>query len=89
MQQNASQVSAGSQPAQQSIFIGPGNQGSVKGNTVRQGTAPGGAQGQPTGNINQVNISTKLQQQLFTLPDAAQKNSQSVKARHSPRDYTG
>ena len=33
-----------------------------------------------------VNVSTKLQQQLLTLPDAS-KNSQSVKARHSPRDY--
>ena len=35
VQQNASQVSNGSQPAQQSIFIGPGTQGGVKANTVR------------------------------------------------------
>jgi hypothetical protein len=41
---------------------------------------------QNAAHLASVHVSTKLQQQLLTLPDAS-KNSQSVKARHSPRDY--
>lgn len=60
-------------PQQQSIFLG--NQGGQKVSVRAQGP-----------HLASVNVSTKLQQQLLTLPDAS-KNSQSVKARHSPRDY--
>ena len=55
-----------------SIFLGTNPKVAVRPN----GGAPIGA----------VNVSTKLQQQILTLPDG-QKNSSSVKPRHSPRDY--
>lgn len=36
---------------------------------------------------NAVNVSTKLQQQIMTIPDGS-KNSQGNKSRHSPREYS-
>lgn len=65
------------------------NQSSTPGSpntSIFLGTNPKVAVRANGAHIGSVNVSTKLQQQILTLPDG-QKNSSSVKSRHSPRDY--